>query len=103
MNLLCKVAVNERLVEGFSLRDVIKALLDDVLLDLFKVLNVLVVRQLVHVDPMGFVAPQSNNVQRTGDAVIGGKDLLNNIQNDVTEISTIMSAFKPILISLAFI
>ena len=74
------MAVDERLVEGFSLRNVIKALLDDVLLDLFKVLNVLVVRQLVHVDSMGFVTPQSNYVQRTGDAVIGGKDLLKDIK-----------------------
>jgi hypothetical protein len=35
------VAVDERLVERFRLRDVVEALLDDVLLDLLEVLDVL--------------------------------------------------------------
>ena len=67
------MAVDEGLAEHFALGYVVEALLDDVLLHLFKVLNVLAVGQLVQVDPVRLVAPEPHNLSGGGDALVGGK------------------------------
>ena len=72
------MAIDERLVKGFGLWTVIKALLDDVLLNLLEVLDILVVCELVHVHSVGFVAPETDDVQRARDAIVGSKDLDQN-------------------------
>ncbi len=41
-SLLSEVTIDERFVESLCFRDVVEALLDDVLLDLLEVLNVLI-------------------------------------------------------------
>ena len=67
------MAIDQWFAQHFQFRDVIKTFLDDVFLKLFKIFNVFVVSQFVHVDPVRFMAPESDNVQRGGGAVIGGE------------------------------
>ena len=67
------MTVDERLAQDLRLRDVVKALLHDVLLNLFEVLDVLAVGQLVQVDPVSLVAPEPDDFRRSRDALVAGE------------------------------
>ena len=69
-----KVTVDEGLGEHLALWNVVELLLEDVFLDLLEVLDVLVVGQLVHVDPLRLVAPQPHDLGGRGDAVVGREE-----------------------------
>lgn len=84
------MAVDQRLGQNLCLRDVIKALLENVLLHLLEVLNVLAISQLVQVDTMGFMTPQPHNLSWSGHTLIGGEEETLEDVGQVTEVEDVM-------------
>ncbi len=84
------MAIDERFTENLGLRDIVEALLHDVLLHLLKVLDVLAVGQLVEVDAMRLVAPEPDDLGGRGHALVAGEEESLEDVGEIAEVEDVM-------------
>ena len=84
------MAVDEGFTENLGLRNVVEALLHDVLLNLLEVLDVLAVGQLVEVDAMRFVAPEPDDLGGRGHALVAGEEESLEDVGEVAEVEDVV-------------
>jgi hypothetical protein len=84
------MAIDERFTENLGLRNIVEALLHDVLLHLLEVLDVLAVGQLVEVDAMRFVAPEPDDLGGRGHALVAGEEESLEDVGEITEVEDVV-------------
>ncbi len=84
------MAIDERFAENLGLRDIVEALLHDVLLHLLEVLDVFAIGQLVEVDTVRLVAPEPDDLGGRGHALVAGEEESLEDVGEVAEVEDVV-------------